>query len=243
MTCALANRIQYGLSVAGVFSLSARSCLSTGFTSEPADRPIVAPARPEEIALTFDNGPNINITPRLVDMLTLLGIRATFFLYGELAREEPYLTRYIVDCGHLVGTHTWSQTSLRFHSLHHLRENLYRSRNTMEQITGKSVRYFRPPRGARRPGVIAAARTESMVSVLWNVKTADWRTGSPERIYRQLITRIDAARSHSRAANVVLQHGRLLMSGDDPPMEAIRRLVERYRAVRRFVTVDRWCTA
>ena len=243
MKCILASRIHYGVSVAPEFTLVARTCMMAALRSMPAELPIIAPRRPEEIALTFDEGPDAGITPRIVDMLTIRGIRATFFLFGQAAHEEPYLTRYIVDCGHVVGSHTWTPSPTRFHSFHHLRENLYRSRNTLEQITGKSVRYFRPPSGSRRPAVITAARAENMISVLWNVKAPDWPTGSPERAYRQLYARIDATRANFRAANVALQHGGLLAqrAAQDPSIESLRRVVERYRVVRRFVTLDRWC--
>ena len=237
--------VRYARGAAAPLVLVARTRVMGGFGSDRWDVPMVAPLRPQEIALTFDHGPHADFTPRLVDMLAVLGVSATFFLYGSEAQNEPYLTRYIVDCGHIVGCHTWVPKPTRAHSIHHLRENLYRTRNTIEQLTGKSVRLFRPPRGALRPAVVAAARAENMATMLWNVRTTDWRTGSPQRVYRQLVAGIDTARAHSRAANVALQHGGLPVSLDREPfsMEAIRRVVERYRGVRQFVTLDRWFNA
>lgn len=238
------GRIQFGLSAAAAVGLVAGVRVLSAFESNrnAADGAIIAPPLPEEIALTFDDGPNPRCTPRLVDMLSVRGVRATFFLVGHAAKAEPYLTRYIVDSGHMIGNHTWSHSLRTILSRGELREELYRTTNILEQITGKAVRYFRPPFGMRRLGVIAAARDLNMVPVLCNIRTADWGTPSADRTYRSLTTQIDAARRRGRAANVLLHDGgpAVLQPQRDAMLEATRRIVERYREVRRFVTIDNW---
>ena len=73
---------------------------------------ITAPARPGELALTFDDGPNATWTPRLLDILARHEVRATFFLLGSRAAAQPELVRRIATAGHTIGNHSWSHPNL-----------------------------------------------------------------------------------------------------------------------------------
>ena len=77
---------------------------------------LVAPRRPREVALTFDDGPNPAATPHLLDLLARHGVRATFFVIGEFVRREPALTRAIAAAGHIVGSHTMTHPWLAWQS-------------------------------------------------------------------------------------------------------------------------------
>src|SRR5437762_10500524 len=69
-------------------------------------------AAPQKLALTFDDGPNPTITPRLLDLLDRYNARATFFVIGRFVRERPDLVREVAGRGHLVGNHTESHPNL-----------------------------------------------------------------------------------------------------------------------------------
>ena len=112
---------------------------------------LIAPRRAGELALTFDDGPNPAWTPRLLDILASHDVRATFFLVGRFAQAEPELVRRIAAAGHLIGNHSWSHPNLALTATGRIDEELQRTSETLEQITGAPVRYFRPPFGARRP--------------------------------------------------------------------------------------------
>jgi peptidoglycan/xylan/chitin deacetylase (PgdA/CDA1 family) len=86
-------------------------------------------------------------------------------------------------------------------------EELARTSETLEQIAGAPLRFFRPPFGARRPEVFRVARSLGMTPVLWNAMTSDWREPSAERIAERLIRRIDRLERRSWAANIVLHDG------------------------------------
>ena len=73
---------------------------------------LIAPKRAGELALTFDDGPNPKWTPRLLDVLGELGVKATFFMLGGRAEAEPGLVRRIAGEGHLIGNHSWSHPNL-----------------------------------------------------------------------------------------------------------------------------------
>lgn len=203
---------------------------------------LIAPERAGELALTFDDGPNPAWTPRLLEILAAHEIRATFFLLGGYAQAEPELVRRIVAAGHVVGNHSWSHPDLALASCARIREELTRTRETLEQITGAPVRYFRPPYGSRRPATLAIARELGMTPVLWNAMTTDWSETSGERIAERLKAKIDRLTRRGRAVNIVLHDGGHLdkQTYRAPSMAAAQILVSRYRSTHRFVTVDAW---
>ena len=87
---------------------------------------LIAPAKPNEIALTYDDGPNPVATPRLLEVLARHNVRATFFLIGNFVRQCPALVRDIAAAGHLIGNHTMTHPWLAFHSAARIRRRTNR---------------------------------------------------------------------------------------------------------------------
>ncbi len=203
---------------------------------------LIAPARAGELALTFDDGPNPKWTPRLLDVLAGHEVKATFFLMGSRAAEEPALVRRIAAEGHLIGNHSWSHPNLALTASGKVREELTRTSAVLEGITGERVRYFRPPFGARRPVVFRIARELGMTVVMWNAMTTDWSEPSADRIAERLMGKIDGLARDGRAVNVVLHDGGHLMQGADreASVKAAGMLVARYKETHRFVRLDAW---
>ncbi|MGA2807395.1 MAG: polysaccharide deacetylase family protein [Terracidiphilus sp.] len=203
---------------------------------------LIAPARPGELALTFDDGPNPAWTPRLLDILASFDVRATFFMVGSHAQAEPALVRRVVAAGHLVGNHSWSHLNLALTGVSRIREELTRTSQTLEELTGAPIRYFRPPFGARRPATLGAARELGMVPVLWNAMTSDWSEPSTDKIVARLTSKIDRLERRGRAANIVLHDGNHLdrTANRGPSMASAGRLLAHYKESHRFVTVDAW---
>lgn len=204
---------------------------------------LIAPARPGELALTFDDGPNENWTPRLLDALANHEVRATFFLLGSRAEMEPELVGRIAAEGHVIGNHSWSHPNLARMRARDVREELARTKTILEQITGKAVRFFRPPFGARRPAVLRIARAMELEPVLWNAMTSDWREQSTARIADDLAKKIDRLQKRGRAANIVLHDGghRDAGANREPSVMAAEMLIQQYKGTHRFVTLDAWC--
>jgi peptidoglycan/xylan/chitin deacetylase (PgdA/CDA1 family) len=205
-------------------------------------RALVAPLRPGELALTFDDGPNPACTPRLLDLLAQYGVKGTFFLIGTFAEQEPGLTKRIAEAGHLIGNHSWSHPNLSLSLSARIRQELRRTQETLEQLIGKPVRYFRPPFGARRPYVLRTARGMGMTPVLWNAMTSDWNERSPNRIAERLTEKIEANRRRGHASNIVLHDGSHhgLNADRGPSLTATGQLLARFAGTRKFVTVDAW---
>jgi len=242
MLSPIATEITAGLGAAA--GLAAGGCAYAGLWpgSRIFGKAMIAPRRPGELAITFDDGPNPAWTPRLLEILVNHDVRATFFLMGRHAQAEPELTRRIAAAGHLIGNHSWSHPNLAFTSAGRIEEELTRTRSTLEQITGSPVSYFRPPFGARRPAVFRIARSLGMVPVLWNAMTSDWKESSADAIAERLTKTIDKLQRGGRAANIVLHDGNHLDLGGyrAPSVAAAGLLAAHYKATHRFVTLEAW---
>ncbi|HTH53558.1 MAG TPA: polysaccharide deacetylase family protein [Edaphobacter sp.] len=240
MSTLLANDPRYPIAA---IVAAAGSCAWAALSPESQifGRTLVAPRKPEEFALTFDDGPNPKATPQLLEVLAKAKVRATFFLIGRFVRECPKLTREIAAAGHLIGNHTMTHPWLAWQTERRIREELVEAKAVIEDVLSQPVRYFRCPHGARRPVVLRMVRQMGMVPVQWNVICQDWSPIGAERIFDKAVRGVERNRKRGMATNVVLHDGGNLELGA-PRMDtvkAVERLVERY-AEMRFVGVDAW---
>src|SRR5204862_7283673 len=117
------------------------------------------PATTPQIALTFDDGPDPDVTPRVLDVLRAHGAKATFFVLGERAARFPDVVRRIRDEGHALGTHT-QHHRLRFHfgSAAYVAREITDAIDAVSAITSTRPTLFRPPQGLRTPPFTAGWR-------------------------------------------------------------------------------------
>lgn len=189
----------------------------------------------DQIALTFDDGPNDPHTMRLLDVLAQHKAKATFFLIGKYVRRRPEIVRAIVAGGHEIGNHTYSHPNLIFTSRARLRQELEDCNKALEDALGTTVSLFRPPFGGRRPAVLSVAGDLGLKPVMWSVTGYDWNAKSADAIVAKV-----APRLKSRRAEIVLLHdgGHLAFGADrSHTVEATRRLLEMYPN-KRFVSVS-----
>jgi peptidoglycan/xylan/chitin deacetylase (PgdA/CDA1 family) len=149
------------------------------------------------IALTFDDGPNPEQTPRLLELLARHDAHATFFLIGKWAEREPALIREIVAAGHAIGNHTYTHPTMPAHGAARIREELRRCRDAVEASgerfsTVDGAALMRPPYGRRRPGTLRTMREEGYVPVTWSITGYDWRAHTTaKRITRRCLRASD----------------------------------------------------
>jgi len=247
MLSPLATGVCAGLGAAGAAGLTAGGCAYAALW--PGSRifgaAMIAPRRPQEFALTFDDGPNPDWTPKLLDALADFELKATFFMLGSRAEAQPELVRRVVAEGHLIGNHSWSHPNLALTAAAAVRQELTKTKDAIEQISGSPVLLFRPPFGARRPVVFRIARSLGMTPVLWNAMTSDWSDPSAERIAAKLAAKAERLWRRGTAVNMVLHDGGHLEPTADrgPSVAAVRLLAERFSGARRFVTLDAWLDA
>ncbi len=244
MLSTLATGISVSLGAAAGLGLAAGGCAYAAMwpSSQLFGDTLIAPPRPGELALTFDDGPNPAWTPQLLDILASHNLHATFFMLGSRAQAEPALVRQIVAAGHLIGNHSWSHPNLALAPASRIEQELSRTSHTLELIAGARVRFFRPPFGARRPAVLRIARSLGMVPVLWNAMTSDWENPSAEEIAGRLTRTIDKLARRGRAANIVLHDGGHLTptANRAPSISAVGQLITNYKPTHKFVTLDAW---
>jgi peptidoglycan/xylan/chitin deacetylase (PgdA/CDA1 family) len=198
-----------------------------------------------EIALTFDDGPNDPYTLRLLDLLARYQVRATFFLVGNFVRSRPQIARALCEAGHLVGNHTMTHPSLLWQRPARVREELASCSAAIEDATGESVHWFRPPFGARRPDVLHTAVELGLKPVLWNVTAHDWDAKEADPLAVRI--RSAAARNKRRGwgSNILLHDGGHKGIGTDRSvtLKATEMLLEAWSGTpTRMVTVNQFFT-
>lgn len=128
------------------------------------------------VALTFDDGPHPENTPRLLDLLGERGARATFFVIGDRAEAHPEIVRRILDEGHELGNHTQTHPMLPPLSDGDLREELARCGEAIERAAGVPPKVMRPPYGALTRAQRDTIRAEfGYETILWSVDPLDWK--------------------------------------------------------------------
>ena len=127
------------------------------------------------IALTFDDGPDPFVTPRLLKALRDAEVKATFFLVGRLAKRYPKLVKAIVEEGHAVAGHGFTHTDHREKSAADaFQYHLEPTNKILEKHTGQQIEYFRPPYGAMKDEQIRYFGDKGVRTILWSVDSLDW---------------------------------------------------------------------
>ncbi|MEW1615363.1 MULTISPECIES: polysaccharide deacetylase family protein [unclassified Streptomyces] len=134
------------------------------------------------VALTFDDGPDPVYTRQVVEILERYGARATFFCVGHHVAALPEEVRRIASYGHELGNHSWSHPFLPDLTPAELREQLDRTAEELDRVTGAVPTWFRPPYGALTPEVLAALEGHPTTLAMWDVDARDWSRPGPEQI-------------------------------------------------------------
>jgi len=141
---------------------------------------------PNKLAITFDDGPNPAITPKLLDLLAKHNARATFFLVGKFVRECPDLTKEILARGHALGNHTDTHPNLFLCGPQKTTEELKRCADAIHQAAGAEPRWFRPPFGFRSPWLHEIVKRQGMRTVMWTRIPGDWRVKPSEWLIKRM---------------------------------------------------------
>lgn len=138
---------------------------------------------PGTVALTFDDGPHPSSTPRILDVLGELEVRATFFCVGRNAEAYPELVRRAVAEGHEVGSHSFTHPQPLTTPRRVLLDEYGRGRRAVEAAAGRGAGLVRPPHGELGLRTGAIMRLQGLTPWLWTVDPEDWIPGaSAERV-------------------------------------------------------------
>ena len=153
----------------------------------------------DRCALTFDDGPNPQVTPRLLALLEKYRVPATFFVLGKHVMEHPTLVAEIADRNHAIGNHTFAHRSLVFFGRQRIVDELKHCDDVVFRATGKRTTCVRPPFGFRGPQFFSAAREAGFSKVImWSVNGHDWNPQPAARMQSRL--------GKVRTGDIVLLH-------------------------------------
>lgn len=201
-------------------------------------------ASPSRLAITFDDGPNPAITPKLLDLLDRYEAKATFFVIGRFVRDCPALTRDIAARGHLLANHTYTHPNLFWLPPSEVREELQRCQDALCDAAGSGATYFRPPYGFRNPWVVSNARELGMRTVMWTLLPGDWKARSAEWLAERMRPIAQRAESPARQSSgdvLCLHDGTHRALGGDRTctLEALEYWLPRWRDLGlKFVTIS-----
>jgi peptidoglycan/xylan/chitin deacetylase (PgdA/CDA1 family) len=181
-----------------------------------------------QIALTYDDGPNGRETPRLLELLAQRSAKATFFLVGKHVKAQPGIVRDILRQGHAIGNHTFHHANLLWLEPRRIQQELMYCQRAIEDATGHTPAYFRPPFGLRRPAVFNSARGMHLTPVMWTATCYDWKYKSAETVMKFAAKDIEK----SGFGSVVLLHDgdfRTMGADRDHTLKATALIVAKYQ--------------
>lgn len=150
---------------------------------EQADREIK-----KQVALTFDDGPDGEYTPILLDGLKKRHVRATFFLLGKQIDQYPDLVKRMHAEGHIVGCHSYEHVNFRKLPEEKACEQIRKTNERIAALTGEYPAYVRPPYGAWLP---ALDKDFCMAEVLWDVDPLDWASKNADTVVQRVLADVE----------------------------------------------------
>ncbi len=171
-----------------------------------------------KVAITFDDGPHPDFTPKILDVLKQKKVKATFFLTGGNAEKYPEVVKRIKKEGHDIGNHTYHHLNLSPKKLSTVKKEIILTEMVIKEITGEAPVYFRPPRGVYDQKVRRLLVDSGYSIILWTVTTQDWRLPGVDFILKQ-------ARK-AKGGDIILMHdsGSLTKAEGADRMQTVKAL-------------------
>ena len=134
-----------------------------------------------KVALTFDDGPNEDFTPQVLDILDKHQVKATFFVVGRDVDNYPHIAQEIVERGHDIGNHSYSHPTFLEMTDDEVLWEINATQDIIENHTGYRPSLYRMPFGDGGERVYKLI--DNMTSTMWNIDTNDWYFDTPQEIY------------------------------------------------------------
>ncbi|WP_139364899.1 polysaccharide deacetylase family protein [Sutcliffiella halmapala] len=128
--------------------------------------------------------------PGMLETLKKHGVQATFFLEGRWVKENPSIAKMIVEAGHEVGNHSYTHPNMKTLGSGAVREQLVKTNEVIEAITGNNVTWFAPPSGSYRDEVVEIAHELQLGTIMWSVDTIDWQKPEPAVLINRVMEKI-----------------------------------------------------
>ena len=159
-----------------------------------------ADAEGKKVVLTFDDGPDPEITPQVLNILKAYQVKGTFFCIGKKIPSNEKLLRRIHEEGHLIGNHSFSHSYiLDFFPFWMVRKEIRQTNQWIARVTGQWPRFFRPPYGITNPAIARALKGRDFDVIGWNIRSFDTVTREDNKV-------IDRVVSQLRSGGIILFH-------------------------------------
>ncbi len=160
------------------------------------------------IALTLDDGPHPEFTPKVLELLKEFNSKATFFLIGKNAEKYPELVKQIIADGHVIGSHSYAHTNnYGFLSRNGVTKDIMKSQKVLFDITKRNVQFFRPPFGVTNPNIARAVKNLSLKTFGWSVRSYDTVAKNSETVFKKVTANL-------KNGDIVLLHDTSELSVD-----------------------------
>lgn len=140
------------------------------------------------IALTFDDGPDLKYTPRILDILKEKNVKATFFVVGIQVNKYPEVVQRMEDEGHMIGNHSYSHPSFTKLTTEQLKQEIDETDEKIQAVIGYTPEIVRPPYGAINDEVRAELESYGKQVIIWNIDPRDWDGNSVEDMLDNILT-------------------------------------------------------
>ena len=154
----------------------------------------------QEIAISFDDGPDAETTPAVLDLLKKHGLTATFFCIGKKIEGKEKLLKRMFDEGHIIANHSFSHSYFfDFFGPVRIKNELLRTNLEIERVIGKKANYFRPPYGVTTPNIANAVEKLQLKTIGWNIRSMDAVEKDEKKI-------IETVTSQIKSGAIILFH-------------------------------------
>jgi len=143
------------------------------------------------VAITFDDGPHGEFTPKALDLLKKYNAKATFFCIGQNVEKHPEILKRIVAEGHTIGNHTYSHVKFfGFLSTRKVIAELVKANQVIKDIISKEMKLYRPAFGVTNPSIEQAVKTLKPYSIGWNVRSLDTTSRTEKMILHRITSKV-----------------------------------------------------
>ncbi|RMA65723.1 polysaccharide deacetylase family protein [Ulvibacter antarcticus] len=177
------------------------------------------------IAISFDDGPNLEYTPKVLSLLKQFNAKATFFCIGKHIEAEKDLFNRIISEGHTVGNHTYSHASnFGFFSSEKVISELKRTNKLVKEVSGHEMTMYRPAFGVTNPRIRKALATTHFISIGWSKRSFDTTNLSEEIIFKRITKNLkkgDIILLHDSSDKTIAVLERLLLFLQSNKMQSV----------------------
>jgi peptidoglycan/xylan/chitin deacetylase (PgdA/CDA1 family) len=195
------------------------------------------PSAGKLVAITFDDGPSPLWTPRILIELERAGVKATFFMLGKHVALYPQIARQVAKEGHEIENHSYNHNVLIYYKMEELQKEIKDTEKIIKELTGKTTKYFRPPKALLTRSEKKKIREMGYEVVLWSLNSKDWVTFDNKYIIKYLVKNV-------QPGDIILFHdsGRVFGTEGGDRKETVLSIVGLVKKLQekgyRFVTVD-----